>query len=901
MVGSIVPTAILLAVGTVPGKPMRPHLIRLGLVLWLLTYLPSVWGRGMVRENPTSLRLPEQGLMSEWATEPAFPGLPPVYATAVATPPGHTNLLYCVSKGGLIYAITNLAEPSLTVALDLTQRVNTEAESGALGIAFHPGFETNRWVFLTYCLREVSGGTTNLFNRLSRFTVDPNDLARLDPASEQPLITQVDEDPTHNGGDLEFGPDGYLYVSLGDEGGANNRFGNAWKLDHDFFSGILRIDVDRLSDNLEPNPHPSVHAGTYKIPRDNPFIGLTSYQVGDLLVWPTLDAGSIRTEFFAVGFRNPWRMAFDQTRGELYCNDVGQARREEVSIVVRGGNHGWHLREGTLNWPFAVPQGGLTDPVFEYEHDAGRLAITGALYYRGTVYPELDDSYLFADYTGDIGTVRRDAGGWSARWFARADSVADLALHPRTGESLVLNVFGGEILKLTRKTTAGVRPPGKLSDTGAFESMATLKPATGVIPYDINVPFWSDGAHKRRWFALRDPESHLEFKSSGVWGTPVGGVWIKHFDMEMQPGDPSSVRRLETRFIVRSSDGIYGMTYRWNANGTEAFLVPAEGAEEILAIATPQGIRSQRWRYPSRSECRVCHTAQAGWVLGFSTEQLHRDIDAGNGIGAESQIAALASAGYLDRDRIEGLNRLARLRPATDESWGVEHRVRSYLAANCVQCHQPGAPNNAKWDARFSTPLEQAGILDAIPLNRLESETARIISPGSLDDSVLYRRISEMVAYHMPPLATYLRDESAVALVGRWIREVLPGRQTYARWVERQGLDATTAMGRREADPDGDGRTNGAEYLFESSPTEPKTVGEVQWELQSGALRVRYGRGGNRVIDLQTSSTPEDPSSWRSLEVSGNEYHVGDTEVWSEVLLPLSGASGFFRIHAVER
>lgn len=881
-----------------PSRGRSPVL--LGLCL-LLCAVCEVWAGGLVRKSPVQLTLPVLPQLSEWTVEPAFPGLDPVYATAVASPPGSTNSLVCVSKYGRVYAITNLAAPTLTVALDLSAKVHTIAESGILGIAFHPGFQTNHQVYITYELQVIDQGVTNLYNRLSRFRSIPGEPLLFDPASEQPLLTQFDQDPTHNGGDLEFGPDGYLYVSLGDEGGANNLFGNAWYLDKDFFSAILRLDVDRNPDNLDPNPHPSVHTGTYKVPRDNPFVGLSRYQVGDMLVWPELDPARVRTEFFAVGFRNPWRLSFDTVRGELYANDVGQSRREEINRVERGGNHGWMVREGTLDWPFAVPHGGLVDPVFEYEHDAGRVAITGSLYYHGTVYPGLEDSYLFSDYNGDIGVLRRDDDGWNARWFAHADSSADLGVHPGTGEILITDVFDGILRKLVWRSNPGVPLPARLSDTGAFSSLETLTPSEGIVPYALNVPFWSDGAEKRRWFGLRDASSTLAFRTQDALGTPVGGVWIKHFDILQKEGDPQSRRRLETRFIVRNEAGIYGMTYRWNAAGTDATLVPPEGADEILSITNSTGVRSQRWRYPSTTECRICHTAGAGWVLGFSAAQLNREVVYDATTGSESQLAAMAAAGYLDTPVLPEPHRIPRFAAASETAWSAEHRVRSYLAANCAQCHHPGAPNAAKWDARFESPLEFAGLLDAIPINRLESADTRIVAPGSLELSVLYRRVNELVGYHMPPLATFVRDTSAVALLEEWILKELPARRRYDAWVRQAGLDPATEAGGRTGDPDVDGASNAAEFNLNTDPMQSPDPARLGVSMESGALVLRFQRLANQVTDLQWSPQPGSDAPWESVPSPANRYEVSPTDTAVEVRLPADGPLRFFRLQVAER
>lgn len=315
------------------------------------------------REANTSLKLPLNPPVFGYAVTNAFPGLSFSQPVAIVSPPGETHRLFVLEKAGNIIVITNLAAPTRTIFM--TVPVMPDGESGLLGLAFHPGHATNGffYVFATRNFTTTQGRGRH--QRLSRFQTAPGNPNQAFLSSERPLITQFDEASNHNGGDLHFGPDGYLYVSVGDEGPQRDGANNSQTITKDFFSAILRIDVDEQPGNLPPNPHPAIHGG-YSVPADNPYVGATSFN--GLPVDPNL----VRTEFYAVGFRNPWRMSFDPVTGWLYVGDVGQDAWEEIDVVVKGGNYGWVYREGR-HAGFRTPPPGFTsiDPIIEYAHGSG--------------------------------------------------------------------------------------------------------------------------------------------------------------------------------------------------------------------------------------------------------------------------------------------------------------------------------------------------------------------------------------------------------------------------------------------------------------------------------------------------------------------------------------------------
>ena len=390
-----------------------------------------------------------------YATEVAF-NLKFEQPIAIVAPPGETNRLFIIEKPGRIIVIPDLAHPTRRTFLDLTERVGSDdVEQGVLAVAFHPDFQHNRqfYVWYTSCHRTGWGWSTVREDRLARFHISASDPNAADPASEQILIAQADEAPNHNGGELAFGPDGCLYLSLGDEGGANDEYDNGQRIDRDFFSGILRLDVDQRPGSVAPNPHHAVQAGTYRVPRDNPFVGAASFN--GLPVEPA----QVRTEFWAVGLRNPWRMSFDPVTGALWCGDVGQEKLEEVNLIKRGGNYGWHIREGNSAFRGQAPAGAKFDgPVWEYPHPVG-LCITGGLVSHGARYPDLEGKYLFADYlTGRLWALTPDGDkpvdASRVRQVAHGESIVSFGRDPRNGDVLLASIWDGKILRLVRNPAA---------------------------------------------------------------------------------------------------------------------------------------------------------------------------------------------------------------------------------------------------------------------------------------------------------------------------------------------------------------------------------------------------------------------------------------------------------------
>jgi uncharacterized repeat protein (TIGR03806 family) len=818
---------------------------------------------------PPTLRMPAEAPTFGFTFVNAFPGLAGLSGPiAMRTPPGETNRLFVLERGGRVTVITNLAAPTRTVVMDITSRIAPfGCEEGLLGLALHPGFATTGFFFLFYSTTNaataVPGGTNVLHQRISRFqTTAPGGNSAL-TNTELVLITQRDEACNHNGGDLHFGSDGYLYISLGDEGMQNDFYNNSQTIRKDFFSGILRIDVDKLAGNLPPNPHPSLQNATnYFVPADNPWV--SANLAGEL------NPGGIkRTEFYAVGLRNPWRFSFDPATGWLWCGDVGGSVREEVDIITSGGNYGWAYREGFTSGPKSDTGGNDLNPIHDYPHGSTGTnvgnSITGGVVYRGTHIPQLTGWYVYADYgsgsPGNVWALYYDGTGAAQnRWlFADANIVA-FGRDPRNGDVLAADLGDSQIKRLIYDTNVvvGELPP-TLFHTGAFTNLnsltnqtQSLTPNTGVRPYDLNVPFWSDGAHKSRWFFMATNITKIGFNAEANWTLPAGMAWVKHFDLELTNGAPDSARRLETRILVRNANGVYGVTYRWGDSLSNATLVAENGLDEAFVINDGGNIRTQIWHYPSRAECNTCHTPAGGFALGFNTVQLNRDF--GYAGGTSNQIAFMSAAGLFS-NAVTDAHSLRALAGATNEFASLEWRVRSYLAANCVQCHQPGGAASGSWNASITNFTVNAGLIDGPLLNNGGNANARVIAPGSLTNSMLLSRISVRGPGQMPPLASSLLDAQAIALVSRWITNDLAG-----------------------------GWTNAIEPL------------NIHLSATNGNAAVQFVHPANRAYRVETATNLTVPMQWRFLNVSENRPAYPASSNAVSVTDPTNAAQKFYRV-----
>jgi glucose/arabinose dehydrogenase len=390
----------------------------------------------------------------------AFGGVAFQEPVQVVFAPGETTRAFVVERAGRIAMVPVLSNPARQVILDLSANVNPPANDsghGMLSLAFHPDFAENGFFYIWTSYWD--GGSR--FTRLLRYTLSPS--GTVDPASAQTLISQPVGSGGHDGGTLLFGSDGYLYLSIGDgdEGQAGaEAIASHQRIDVGFFGAILRIDVDQKAGNLVPNAHLGVVPTGYLVPNDNPYVGATSFN------GMPVNPADVRTEFWAVGFRNPFRMAFDSSTGDLWVGDVGLNTREEIDVAAAGQNYGWSFYEGTVPGPdySETPSGvTFTPPVWEYSHDAGDQCVIGGVVYNGSKFPELDGDYLFGDYiSGRIwaatSPATRPFQSQQVNQIASAVGVTHLTVQPGTGDILVANLNAGLIQELAAPSSAQSPP-----------------------------------------------------------------------------------------------------------------------------------------------------------------------------------------------------------------------------------------------------------------------------------------------------------------------------------------------------------------------------------------------------------------------------------------------------------
>ncbi len=313
--------------------------------------------------------------------------------------------------------------------------------------------------------------------------------------------------------------------------------------------------------------------------------------------------------------------------------------------------------------------------------------------------------------------------------------------------------------------------PKLLSQTGAWKNTRPLEPAAALIPYDLIVPFWSDGAEKQRWLAV--PDGKIKFTATGEWTFPPGTVFVKQFALATDENYPAQTRRLETRLLVCDADGgAYGVTYKWRADESDAELLETNLTESI-AIVTATGVRTQQWYYPSRQDCLTCHTANAGWVLGVKTRQLNRTFTYPSGAN-DNELRTWNHLGWFDTNLdAADLKTFPALARADDSSRTIEDRARSYLDANCAHCHRPHG-TVAYFDARYDTPLAQQNLIGGRVLIDQRLDNPHVIAPNDRWRSMIYVRANTVEAFKMPPLARTTIDEPGMSLLRQWI-ESLPG------------------------------------------------------------------------------------------------------------------------------
>lgn len=722
---------------------MRPAII-----LIVSAFISVSWGENTTDGKPYGIeeRIPWTTSRVVGSPDPPLPYrakrtfsklkfIDPLY---IEVEPG-TDYLLVVQQNGEILRFENDRDVGTTeLFLDIGRET--------YGLTFHPDYAKNGYLYI------VSNGPEDAEfkkNRVSRFTVERKPPYHCDPTSEQIIIEW--ESNGHNGGDLAFGPDGFLYITAGD--GTSSSDINLTGQDlSNLNATLMRIDVNR----------PDAERA-YSIPRDNPFLHIK-------------DA---RPEIWAYGFRNPWRLTFDRQTGRLWVGNVGHNRWEMIHLVRRGENYGWSLYEGSHPFylrrkPGPTP---IVKPTVEHPHSEAR-SITGGIVYYGSKFPELHGTYIYGDYsTGKIWGLRY--GGKVVTWHKElADTTIQILGFgvDQNGEVLIVDYLGG-IFQLERapKDQPVSEFPTQLHETGLFTSVKGHQTVPALIPYSVNTPLWSDGTHKERFIGLPG-DSQIEFTTVRGWNFPDGTVLVKTFALDLETGNPASRHRIETRLLTRQEGEWVGYSYVWNDKQTNATLVHRTGMDRVFTIRdsrSPGGIREQTWHYPSRAECMVCHTRAANFVLGLTLLQMNKVHDYGH--ASDNQLRTLDGIDVFTQPLPVPPETYRKLVNPYNPQEPLGARARSYLHANCANCHMDGGGGNAPMVLEFTTAQDETNIFGAYPQHdTFGIADAMLIAPGNPERSIIYHRVSRRGPGQMPPLATSRVDRQAVQLLGDWITQMEP-------------------------------------------------------------------------------------------------------------------------------
>lgn len=598
--------------------------------------------------------------------------------------------LYVVQQGkaggaGAMVRVLSADGAIAPTMIDVSSRVVAGGEAGLLGLAFHPKFAQNHFVYLYYTAphpQQPPPAGVVFQSVVARYESRDGGLT-LDPTTEKRILVVDQPFSNHNGGTIAFGNDGFLYFGLGDGGSGGDPMNLAQDKDR-LLGKMLRIDVDG--------------GDPYAIPPTNPFAG-----------------GGGAPEIYALGLRNPFRFAFDVPTGDLWAGDVGQSTREEIDKIVLGGNYGWNVREGKTCFKPAsgCATAGFLDPVVDHPR-AEAVAITGGVVYRGTRVPELTGKYVYVD--SGVGTLFAFAAADPAPVPVRLEKGLP-PVHPvgfaldATGE-VVFADYTGVIWRIA-PPVLDPEMPAKLSETGCVDATAPRKPAAGLVPYDVNVPQWVDGAVADRYLAV-PAEAKLLTKPDGRLELPPGSVAMR----TVRDGE----RLLETQLLLRRANGAWGaFTYVWSPDGKDATL-----ATTATTVTTASG---RAHRVVDRAGCLACHNDGAGVTLGIDAAQLDRTFVYADRPG--NTLVTLDHLGMLSAPVAPGSYEPL---PALDGFDTPERRARAYLRANCAFCHRPD---------ELATTSPRCG-------------------------DVLRMRATD--GSHMPPLASALPHEAAIAALEEWAR-----------------------------------------------------------------------------------------------------------------------------------
>lgn len=617
-----------------------------------------------------------------------------------------------------------------TPLLDLSARVNTHWERGLVGLQFDPQYPKQPYLFVVYIANDPY-----VHHVISRFTI----VDGVADVSSEKILLEGDDQSTlggsqqggHQGGPIRFGPEGMLYISIGEQ-----------------TEELASQSLDTLQGKiLRINPDGS-------IPRDNPFYAQTS--------------GKYRS-IYALGIRNPFGLAFQPGTGRLFEADIGKSSFDEINEIQPGKNYGWPLAEGMSDNPE------FTNPIHAYPPAIGRSICGSVFYPESGNFPEpWKGKLFFAD--------------WASHWLKAIDvDNAEVALDFGTdfvnpvavevapdGSLWVLNratrwrdqkKFANNSGSLTRISYVGegyresesVEFPQTLVADGVIRRGIPFIPSEGFIEVQTNSPVWRGSFAENTWMRLPEGEK-IEYSQEGDWNFPEGAMLLHHF-MYMW-GSP-----IETHLYQANGDGTFrASAYRWEnvfAGTVENPDVAIVERSEFLPLVND---KDTMWLSPGPVAKLDPKTAIFGFQPQFTTRQLNRD----------GQIEKWNSNGWfknrLSQSELEVLPKLDHLQ---DESVLVVDRIRSYLDSNCASCHKPGGPARGFFDARILTAFEDQKLMSGeLMAGDLGIEGAKLVVPGDPEKSILYQRLARKDGFRMPPGSINAHDSPVLPLLEKWIREL---------------------------------------------------------------------------------------------------------------------------------
>lgn len=664
---------------------------------------------------------------------PAYPDIHPDRPIAIHREPGADRILFLENYG---YNDRRGAFKRFNVEAASSNAVETllEFKAHPYGITFHPDFLTNGFVYLGLNGPDDHGVFQT---RIERHTLERTAPWKIVSGSRRVIIEWPSDG--HNGGDCAFGNDGMLYVTSGD-GTSGSDINNTGQDLSTLLGKVLRIDVDGAAADQ-----------AYITPADNPFVSVPE----------------ARPEIWAYGMRNPWRITADRTSGQLWVGQNGQDLREYAHLLGRGENYGWSAYEGSR--PFVLNRlrgpAPFTPPTVEHDHGSYR-SLTGGRVYRGSEFPDLVGAYLYGDYsTGRMGAVKHD--GEKVVW---QKELADTALsivgfgEDVDGEMLIVDYNGG-FYQLAASPPEKDSPPFPrlLSETGLFADTAAQEPAPGVLPYEINVPGWHDGARGEHWLAIPDQAHIRAAGGQGQWSLDNGMAAVQTLSL----GEGRNAKRVETRLLLKQENDWSAYSYVWNESQTDAELAPGKGRQ--FTIETGSGRR--RWSVPTRTECLVCHSRAAEFALSINSQQLNRPF-ADTSMGSQLhwlEQQDLIRSGEASSVLPSSPNDSPRFPSLADTQVPIEKRARTYLAVNCAHCHTSDGGGNSAMNMSPGLPLDQAHLIDEMPRHgNFNIKDARIMASGS-GASVLLMRMGMRTHLQMPPVGSLYPDPEGMRLIAEWI------------------------------------------------------------------------------------------------------------------------------------